>query len=103
MVTDVALFALHDRVTLVPEVTDTGCAERVTVGPDVIGSVEVEEPSPPPLLMVLDRTPPHPANAITIERITRIDDLQSTRASKTCNSAMLALESGTLDRVARQL
>jgi hypothetical protein len=101
MVTAVAFVAVQDRVTLVPAVTEAGCADKVTVGLAVEGSEEVEEPVL--LLLLLDGTPPHPANAIRIERITRIDDLQSTRRRTTCNSAMLALESGTLGRVARQL
>jgi hypothetical protein len=100
MVTAVAFVAVQDRVTLVPVVTEAGCADKVTVGLAVEGSEEVEEPV---LLLLLDGTPPHPANAIRIERITRIDDLQSTRRRTTRNSAMLALESGTLGRVARQL
>jgi hypothetical protein len=105
MVTAVAFVAVQDRVTLVPAVTEAGCADKVTVGLAVEGSEEVEEPVLllPPLLLLLDGTPPHPANAIRIERTTRIDDLQRPRGRTTCNSAMLALESGTLGRVARQL
>ena len=96
MVTDVAFVAVHDRVTLVPAVTEPGCAESAIVGAAVEGSVEVEE-------LLLDGTPPHPANAIRTANITRIDDLLNTRGSTTCNSAMVALESAILDRVARQL
>jgi hypothetical protein len=96
MVTDVAFVAVHVRVTLVPAVTDEGCAESVIVGAAVEGSVEVEE-------VPLDGTPPHPANAIRTAKITRIDDLPNTRGSTTYNSAMLALESAILNRVARQL
>lgn len=103
MVTAVAFVAVQDRVTLVPAVTEAGCADKVTVGLAVEGSEAVEEPVLLLLLLLLDGTPPHPANAIRIERITRIDDLQSARRRTTCNSAMLALESGTLGRVARQL
>jgi hypothetical protein len=99
IVTDVALSAVHDRVTVVPAVTDTGCADKVIVGLAVEGSVEVDEPP----LLPLDGTPPQPASAIRITTMTRIDDLQSTRGSTACNSAMVALESATQARVARQL
>jgi hypothetical protein len=95
IVTDVALLAVHDRVTLIPEVTDAGCAESAMLGAAVEGLVEVEEP--------LDGTPPHPADAIRTANSTRIDNLEDTRGSTTCNSAMLALESAILGRVAQQL
>jgi len=97
MVTAVALLAFHDKVTLVPAVTDTGCAESVIVGAPVEGSLEVVDE------LLLDGTPPHPADAIRIANTIRIDHLQSTRGSTTCNSAMLAFESAILDRVAHQL
>ena len=97
MVTVVAFFAVHVRVTVVPAVTDEGCAASAIVGAAVEGSLEVEEE------LLLDGTPPHPANAIRTANIARIDDLLNTRESTTYNSAMLALESGTLDRVAQQL
>jgi hypothetical protein len=96
MFTAVALLAVHDRVTVVPAVTDVGCAESAIVGAAVEGSVEVE-------VLLLDGTPPHPANAIRTTNVTRIDGLLNTRGSTTCNSAMLALESAILGRVARQL
>jgi len=97
MVTVVAFFAVHVRVTVVPAVTDEGCAVSAIVGAAVEGSLEVVEE------LLLDGTPPHPANAIRTASIARIDDLLNTRGSTTCNSAMLALESGILNRVAQQL
>lgn len=81
MLTAVAFFAVHDRVTVVPAVTDEGCAASAIVGAAVEGSLEVEE-------LLLDGTPPHPANAIRAASIARIDDLLSTRGSTTHNSAM---------------
>ena len=95
MLTEVAFVAVHDRVTLVPALTEPGCAESAIVGAAVEGSLEVEE-------LLLDGTPPHPANAIKTPNIARIADLLNTRGSTTCNSAMLALESAILGRVARQ-
>ena len=97
IVTVVAFFAVHVRVTVVPAVTDEGCAASAIVGAAVEGSLEVEEE------LLLDGTPPHPANAIRTANIARIDDLLNTRESTTYNSAMLALESGILNRVAQQL
>ncbi len=96
IVTPVAFVAVHVRVTFVPAVTDEGCAEKAMVGAAVEGSLEVEE-------LPLDGTPPHPVSAIRTVSRTRIDDLQNTRGSTTCNSAMLALEPAILDRVARQI
>jgi hypothetical protein len=97
IVTEVALLEVHVRVTVVPAVTDEGCAVSAIVGAAVEGSLEVVEE------LLLDGTPPHPANAIRTASIARIDDLLNTRGSTTCNSAMLALESGILNRVAQQL
>jgi len=81
IVTAAALVEVHVRVTVVPAVTDEGCAVSAIVGAAVEGSLEVEE-------LLLDGTPPHPANAIRAASIARIDDLLSTRGSTTYNSAM---------------
>jgi hypothetical protein len=82
MLTPVAFFAVHDRVTVVPAVTDEGCPVSAIVGAAVEGSLEVVEE------LLLDGTPPHPASAIRAASIARIDDLLSTRGSTTYNSAM---------------